>query len=167
MKTKLLLSVCLSMAGYGMVVAQSGAPYIEFYNRETYVEPIEPVGPLLLGENSGDDAARYPLRHNPFGDNISIYTTTWTRADILHSPTRDLLALAALSPSVSMRNGAVSVWGSEYALLILVDGVKIRGTAGIPQGAVYSMEVITAGVPACYGDTQAGVISITTFPALW
>lgn len=166
MKTKILLSVYMTMAGYGMAAAQNGAPYIEFYTPEPYVEPVETVGPQLLRVNTDDDELR-PLRYNPYRDEISIRMTLWTRADMLHSPARDLLALAGLSPSASLRgDGTVSIWGSEQAPLILVDGVKIRGTAGLPMGAVYSMEVLTGNIPACWGDTPGGVINITTLPGL-
>lgn len=153
------------MAGYGMTTAQNGAPYIEFFSPDPYVEPIETVGPELVHENTADDLL--PLRDNPYRYLISIRMTLWDRADILHNPSRDLLSLASLSPSASLRNdGTVSVWGLDQAPMILVDGVKIRGTAGMPLGAVYRMEVLTGSIPACWGDTPGGVISITTLPTL-
>lgn len=166
MKTKVLFSVWIVMAIHGMATAQTGAPYIEFYSREEYVEPIEPIGPQLVNENATTDEEPYPLRYNPYRNDISIRMTTWSRTDMMHAPARDLLTLAALSPSAEMRNGTVSVWGSEYPPLILVDGVKIRGTAGMPLGAVQSMVVLTGNIPACWGDTPGGVISITTLSTL-
>lgn len=164
MKTKIFFSVCIALAVYGMATAQSGAPYIEFFEPQTYVDPIETVGTEWVGEEDGD-ILRVPSR-NPYWNDISLRMTVWSRQDILHAPARDLMALAALSPSAEMRNGTVSVWGSEYAPLILIDGVKIRGTAGLPLGAVASMEVLTGNIPACWGDTPAGVINITTVSTL-
>lgn len=92
----------------------------------------------------------------------SIYAYTWSRWDILHAPARDLMELASLTPSAEMRNGHVSMWGSEYAPLILIDNVKIRGRAALPLAAVEQMQVVPASVPACWGDTPAGAIHITT-----
>src|SRR5690606_37888946 len=43
-----------------------------------------------------------------------------------------------------------------------VDGVKVRGSAQVPQSAIEQVTVITGGVPAQYGDATGGIISITT-----
>jgi len=46
--------------------------------------------------------------------------------------------------------------------LYLIDGIKVIGEPQIPQTGIEEMMVITAGVPAQYGDTTSGVVLIQT-----
>lgn len=43
-----------------------------------------------------------------------------------------------------------------------IDGIRINGEPNLPSRAVYSMEVITGGIPAKYGDLTGGVVLIET-----
>ena len=59
--------------------------------------------------------------------------------------------------SVNVRGGSRSDATDYY-----VDGMKVRGGLGVPQGGIEQITVITAGVPAQYGDATGGIISVTT-----
>jgi hypothetical protein len=57
----------------------------------------------------------------------------------------------------------LSIQGSQVEdVLYLIDGVKLRGNASIPSVAVNEIKVYTGGIPARYGDTNGGVVSIET-----
>lgn len=65
---------------------------------------------------------------------------------------------------INIRGGRSKVEGSKdfTGTGYYVDGEKVRGSAGIPQGGVEQISVITGGVPAQYGDATSGIINITT-----
>ncbi|MCC7050477.1 MAG: TonB-dependent receptor, partial [Bacteroidia bacterium] len=48
--------------------------------------------------------------------------------------------------------------GTQY----YIDGERVRGGTGVPQQGVEQISVITGGLPAQYGESIGGVISITT-----
>lgn len=43
-----------------------------------------------------------------------------------------------------------------------VDGVRVRGSSGVPQAAISQVAVVTGGLPPQYGDATGGIINITT-----
>jgi len=43
-----------------------------------------------------------------------------------------------------------------------IDGVRVIGSASIPQSAIDQVSVITGGTPAMYGDFTGGIVNITT-----
>ena len=43
-----------------------------------------------------------------------------------------------------------------------IDGMRVVGSAAIPQNAIEQVEVILGGTPAAYGDAAGGIISVTT-----
>ena len=80
----------------------------------------------------------------------------------LKNPSRDVMGLINFTGGANSRDGEYSLRGSRVPPLIFIDGVKIRGTAAIPQQAIQSMQVILGGVPAEIGDATGGVVSIQT-----
>lgn len=91
--------------------------------------------------------------------------TTKTKDEIVALPTRNIGTIAATTAGVSQvdEGDAINVRGSRSeSTVYFVDGVKVRGSAGVPQAAMDQLTVITGGVPAQYGDVSGGVISITT-----
>jgi len=89
---------------------------------------------------------------------------TVTRDDIASMPTRSALGVAATVGGVFQNsNGDLNIRGSRgNASNIYIDGVKVRGSSGIPQSAIEQVSVVTGGIPAKYGDATGGIISITT-----
>lgn len=86
----------------------------------------------------------------------------WGRQDALKNPSRDVMGMINVTGGANSRDGEVSLRGSRGGPLIFIDGVKIRGTAAIPQQAIQSMQVILGGVPAEIGDATGGIVQIQT-----
>lgn len=165
MKTNIFLSVCLVLAGCSLATAQTQTLLAGISRQQSDVRQMEYCGVEPLPKSmDATEMCRLPQPWSYGG--VSIYAYTWTRWDIQHAPARDLMELASLTPAAEMREGHISMWGSEYGPLILIDNVKIRGRAALPLAAVEQMEVVPASIPACWGDTPAGAIHITTRPTL-
>lgn len=91
--------------------------------------------------------------------------TTITQEDIKAIPTRDVKSVAATAAGVFQKDDGddVNIRGSrDDATDYYVDGIRVRGSAQLPQSAIEQVTVITGGVPAQYGDATGGIISITT-----
>ncbi|MCG9912262.1 MAG: TonB-dependent receptor [Flavobacteriales bacterium] len=88
--------------------------------------------------------------------------TTWDRKDIAKLPSRDAIGVAQVTGGVNSRDGELSLRGSRGDALIFIDGVKTRGRASLPQGAVQEVQIILGGVPADIGDATGGIIQLQT-----
>lgn len=85
--------------------------------------------------------------------------------DVKESSVRDVATIAASTGGVAQADvgGALNVGGGRgEGLVYFVDGVKQTGSPNVPANQIEQLEVITSGVPAKYGDANAGVISIVT-----
>ncbi|MFT7612979.1 MAG: hypothetical protein ACI9J3_001947 [Parvicellaceae bacterium] len=90
---------------------------------------------------------------------------TITADDIAKMPGRSAASIAATVGGVgSDANGNItSVRGARNnSTYYYIDGIKVRGSAGLPKSAIQEVTVITGGLPANYGDATGGIISITT-----
>ncbi|MCR9172043.1 MAG: carboxypeptidase-like regulatory domain-containing protein [bacterium] len=56
----------------------------------------------------------------------------------------------------------IVIRGAEGGHLQLIDGVKVRGELNLPSAAYQNIKVYTNGIPAKYGDTTVGVVTIET-----
>ena len=103
---------------------------------------------------------------NPLIDKGSPATQkTISYEDIQAAPTRDVNSVVSQQAGVYQKDegGALNIRGSrDDGTVYYVDGIKVRGNAGLPQKGTEQITVITGGVPAQYGDVTGGVISITT-----
>jgi len=100
----------------------------------------------------------------PF-ENTPIVGNTLTSEQIINAGTRNINSLAAISAGVTQADegGAISVRGARSeATVYYVDGVKVRGSAGLPQQSIAQLQVITGGTPAEFGDFTGGVINVIT-----
>jgi len=90
--------------------------------------------------------------------------TTVTGKDIEKMPSRGAAAAVTTVVGVQDNDGQIgSIRGSRDGNTnTFIDGVKVRGSANIPQSAYEQVTVLTGGIPAQYGDAVGGVISITT-----
>jgi len=90
--------------------------------------------------------------------------TTVSGKDIEKMPSRGANAAITTVAGVQDNDGAVgSVRGTrEGSTDTYIDGVKVRGSANLPQGAYEQVTVLTGGVPAQFGDATGGIISVTT-----
>lgn len=90
---------------------------------------------------------------------------TVTRDDIAKMPGRSATSIAQTVGGVysTEGSGALSIRGARSdASYYFIDGIKVRGSTGLPKSAIEEVSVITGGLPANYGDATGGVISITT-----
>ena len=89
---------------------------------------------------------------------------TVTREEIARMPGRSAESVAITVGGVYSADGERgSVRGTRSdATDTYIDGVKVRGSANLPQSAIEQVSVLLGGVPAQYGDITGGVISITT-----
>jgi outer membrane receptor protein involved in Fe transport len=80
--------------------------------------------------------------------------------------TRNTFSLAAITPGVFQSDegsSSIRIRGARAnATVYYIDGQKVRGSANLPQAAIASLQVITGGTPAEFGDFTGGVVSITT-----
>lgn len=91
-------------------------------------------------------------------------STTVTGKDIEKMPSRGAAAAVTTAAGVQDNDGSIgSVRGTRSgSTYTYIDGVKVRGSASLPQAAYEQVQVLTGGVPAQYGDATGGIISITT-----
>lgn len=90
---------------------------------------------------------------------------TITRENIAKMPGRSAESIAATVGGVGTdANGSItSVRGARNnSTYYYIDGIKVRGSSGLPKSAIQEVSVITGGLPANYGDATGGIISITT-----
>ena len=101
----------------------------------------------------------------PLLDQDNLSGETKTAEEIVALPTRNIASVAASTAGIYQRDegDAVNVRGSRSdATEYCVDGIKVRGSLGVPTSGIEQITVITGGVPAQYGDATGGIISITT-----
>ena len=81
------------------------------------------------------------------------------RDEIRKAPTRSVGELVELTAGV--QGGSVKGQRAE-GTVYFIDGVRVRGFSGVPQGMIAEINTITGGISAEYGDFTGGVVSITT-----
>lgn len=90
---------------------------------------------------------------------------TVTREEYQNLASKDVNSVAATTGGVFQKDegGGLNVRGGRSdATTYFVDGIKIIGGLNLPQQSIGSLEVITGGVPASYGDLTSGAISVST-----
>ncbi len=90
---------------------------------------------------------------------------TVTQEEIKAAPTRSVNSIVSTTAGVYQQDegSAVNVRGSRSeATEYFIDGIKVRGSLGLPQSGIEQITVVTGGVPAQYGDATGGIINITT-----
>ncbi|MBL0054060.1 MAG: TonB-dependent receptor [Bacteroidetes bacterium] len=90
---------------------------------------------------------------------------TLTSEDIQAAPVRDVNSLVATSAGVFQKKEGddLNIRGSRgNATDYYVDGVRVRGSVGLPQSGIEQITVVTGGIPANYGDATGGIVNITT-----
>ncbi len=133
----------------GIRVSSGQIEFIDIQMRESTktleeVEVVEHKKPLIEQDN------------NTTGDNL-------TDEEISKAPTRSLNRLAGLSAGTYTEGGTPSIRGQRTGgTVYYIDGVRVRGSAALPQSAISEIQTLTGGIPAEYGDATGGVISIQT-----
>lgn len=91
--------------------------------------------------------------------------TTISAEEIKAIPTRDVKSVAATAAGAYQRDEGddINIRGSrDNATDYYIDGVRVRGSAQVPQSSIEQVTVVTGGVPAQYGDATGGIVSITS-----
>ncbi|MCC5917727.1 MAG: carboxypeptidase regulatory-like domain-containing protein [Cryomorphaceae bacterium] len=91
--------------------------------------------------------------------------TTVTAEEINEMAVRGINDIAAQTAGVYVADegSAPVIRGSRANTTVnFIDGVKVRGSLQLPQGAIQQQEVYTGGMPAQYGDATGGIIATTT-----
>ena len=85
--------------------------------------------------------------------------------EIVNLPVRGAAAVASIQAGVvsDEGSGTLNVRGGRGSeVTYYIDGVKVVGTAALPQSAVQEQEMIIGNISARYGDAMSGIINITT-----
>ena len=101
----------------------------------------------------------------PLLDKDNLSGETKTAEEIVALPTRSVASVAATTAGIYQRDegDGVNIRGSRGdATEYYIDGIKVRGSMGVPTSGIEQITVITGGVPAKYGDATGGIISVTT-----
>ena len=86
-----------------------------------------------------------------------------TAEEISKLPNRSAEGVASSVGGVFSSDGEVgSIRGSREGAVYYIDGVKVIGSASVPQSAIDQVDVILGGTPAMYGDAMGGIINMTT-----
>lgn len=101
----------------------------------------------------------------PLIDQGNLSGETKTSKEIVALPTKSITSIASTTAGVYQKDegDAINVRGSRSdATSYIIDGIKVRGTMGVPTSAIEQITVVTGGLPAKYGDVTGGVIEVTT-----
>ena len=101
----------------------------------------------------------------PLIDQGNLSGETKTAKEIVALPTKNITSIASTTAGVYQKDegDAINVRGSRSdATSYIIDGIKVRGTMGVPTSAIEQITVVTGGLPAKYGDVTGGVIEVTT-----
>ena len=85
--------------------------------------------------------------------------------EIVNLPVRGASAVASIQAGVVSEEGSGTLnvrGGRGSEVTYYIDGVKVVGTAALPQSAVQEQEMIIGNISARYGDAMSGIINITT-----
>ncbi len=88
-----------------------------------------------------------------------------TAKEIQKMPTRNVNDMIATATGVFQDDLGASFnvrGGRTGTTLFLIDGVKAESSTGVPANAIRSMQILTGGIPARYGDSTGGVVVIET-----
>jgi hypothetical protein len=101
----------------------------------------------------------------PLLDQDNLSGETKTSEEIVALPTRSVASVAATTAGIYQQDegDGVNIRGSRSdATEYYIDGIKVRGSMGVPTSGIEQITVITGGLPAQYGDATGGIISVTT-----
>lgn len=90
---------------------------------------------------------------------------TITREEYQNMASKNINSVASTTAGIYQKDegGELNIRGSRSnGTAYYVDGQKVIGSSGVPQGGVEQVTSITGGTPAEYGDATGGIIAITT-----
>ncbi len=146
-----------------------GTKKVEFYMALDGVETVN----IQLGDEKGQDVKQ--LDEAVVSATGILQTGSPPSRDIIDAKqiqnrsSRSTSDFADMSGSVLSGKkgdtGAISLDGGRNENTVyIIDGIIVRGSRNVnlPIGSISSMEVMSSGIPAKYGDATGGVITLTT-----
>ncbi|MCH8121806.1 MAG: carboxypeptidase-like regulatory domain-containing protein [Bacteroidetes bacterium] len=88
-----------------------------------------------------------------------------TAEEIVNLPVRGTVNIAKIQAGVVSQEGSGTLnirGGRGEEVTFYIDGIKVFGSAGVPQSAVQEQEMLIGSISARYGDAMSGIINITT-----
>ncbi|MCZ6705793.1 MAG: carboxypeptidase-like regulatory domain-containing protein, partial [Bacteroidetes bacterium] len=88
-----------------------------------------------------------------------------TAEEIVNLPVRGTANIAKIQAGVVSQEGSGTLnirGGRGEEVTFYIDGIKVFGSAGVPQSAVQEQEMLIGSISARYGDAMSGIINITT-----
>ncbi len=85
--------------------------------------------------------------------------------EIVNLPVRGAANVAKIQAGVASQegSGALNIRGGRGSeVTFFIDGVKVVGSASLPQSAIQEQEMVIGNISARYGDAMSGIINITT-----
>jgi CarboxypepD_reg-like domain/TonB-dependent Receptor Plug Domain len=150
----------------GVIVGGDKTVYVEAKVKSTAIEKeafvvTEYVKPLIDPDTkSGGTVTREEFQAMPSKNINSVASTT---AGVFQRDENSELSVRGGRPTTKEDQTLGSTeYTIESSTKYMIDGNLVRGTYGLPQGAIEQVSVITGGIPAQYGDATGGIISITT-----
>lgn len=101
----------------------------------------------------------------PLIDPNASTSKTVTREQYDKMATKNINSVVAQSAGVAQvdEGDAVNIRGGRSeSSETYIDGMRVIGSAGLPQSSIEQVSVITGGVPAAFGDATSGIVNITT-----
>ena len=120
---------------------------------------------IKMSEGVLVDEVEIRIYEKPLIDQGNLSGETKTSAEIVALPTKSINSIASTTAGIYQKDegDAVNIRGSRSdATSYIVDGIKVRGTMGVPTSAIEQITVVTGGLPAKYGDATGGIIEVTT-----
>lgn len=90
---------------------------------------------------------------------------TLTAEEIEKMPNRSAQSIATTVGGVysDADGGSISIRGQRTdGTVYYIDGMRVLGSANMPESSIEQVQVILGGVPARFGDATGGIISLTT-----
>ncbi len=90
---------------------------------------------------------------------------TVTSEEIEKMPNRSATSIATTVGGVysDADGGSISIRGQRGdGTVYYIDGMRVMGSAALPESSIEQVSVILGGMPARYGDATGGIISVTT-----
>jgi len=143
----------------GVIISGDKTAYVEAKVKSTAIEKeefvkVEYVKPLIDPDTkSGGTVTREEFQAMPSKNINSVASTT---AGVFQRDENSALSMRGGRTTIA--DGKADQSSTKY----MIDGNLVRGTSGLPQGAIEQVSVLTGGIPAQYGDATGGFISITT-----
>jgi hypothetical protein len=157
----------LSPGTYILFARSMGKDTIQVTNIEVKADQNTRLADIRLKESTGIIGTTVVIRHDPLIITADIERIDIKPEDIEHSPIKfnPLKLFSSFNSDVTIPEGSsdVIIRGSRPGdAIFYIDGVKTSNMKGVPGVAIKSMTGYTGGVPAKYGDTTGGVISLET-----